>query len=54
MKKVKVELTQEEHTLITAVLMMHHTGIIVEVKNELIHKVAKDFSLRDFKQRVSP
>ena len=54
MKKEEIELkiTREEHQLITAILMMHHTGFIIPVKNEMIHKVAKDWMLRDIRLDV--
>jgi hypothetical protein len=51
-EKITIELTEEEHGLITGVLMMHHTGLILQVKNPLIHKIARDFSLRDVRNRL--
>lgn len=46
---IKIELTKEEHSLITGILMMHHLGMVLEVKNPLIHNLAQRFSLRDIR-----
>jgi len=51
-EKINIKLTQDEHTLITGILMMHHTGIILKVKNPLMHKMAQEFSLRDIRLRI--
>ena len=51
--KIKIELTEEEHEFVTSILMMHHIGLILEVKNrKLLSRIAKDFSLRDIKNKA--
>ena len=55
MKAIKIELTRDEHKMITAILMMHHIGMVIPVhkdKRPLLDKIAQDFSLRDMRLMI--
>lgn len=54
-KKIELRLTKEEHQLITAILIMHHTGLVIQIHKShrpLLNKVAMDFSLRDIRLSI--
>lgn len=49
---ITIELTKDEHMLITAILMMQTTGITVPIhpdKMPMLTKVAMDFNMRNIK-----
>lgn len=49
---IKIELTREEHMMVTAILFMHYTGFIVEIhkdKRTLLNKITDDFSKRNIR-----
>lgn len=52
MRMITVTLTEEEHVMITAVLMMHHTGLIMpihESRRVLLQELADRFSYENIK-----
>jgi hypothetical protein len=55
--KVTIELTRQEHTMITAILMMHHTGLIVNVhqdKRPMLGELAERFSMKNIEFMLPP
>lgn len=51
-EKIKIEMTKQEHMMVSAILLMHHTGFVVEIhkdKRPLLNKIAQDFSLRNMR-----
>ena len=53
--KIEIKVTRDEHRMLTAILMMHYTGMIIEVhkdKRPMLNKIAMDFSLRDIRLDV--
>lgn len=53
-KKISIELSLQEHTMITAILMMHTTGLIVEIhpdKRPMLHEIADKFANVNIKER---
>ena len=56
-KKITIELTKEEHDMITALLMMHYTGLVVsvhETRRPLLSELAQKFSLENMRLLVAP
>ena len=55
-KKITVELTLEEHTMITAILMMHHTGLVLpihESRRPALSEIAHKFSLENIQEKYA-
>lgn len=54
-EKITVELTKQEHVMITALLMMHHTGLIIKVHEAhrpLLNELAQRFSLENIRLMI--
>ena len=54
--KITVELTKDEHSMITALLMMHYTGLIVNVhkdKRPALNELAQKFSLENMRLTIN-
>ena len=52
---MKIELTKEEHKMITAIFMMHRVGMIIPIHNDkrpLLNKIVEDFNLRDIRESI--
>lgn len=57
MNKIKIEVTPEEHNMITALLMMHYTGLIVPVHADhrpLLAELAQRISMENIRHRIKP
>lgn len=55
MSNVKIELTKDEHTMVTAILMMHHIGMVVSIhpdKRPMLDDLAQRFSLENMRLMI--
>ena len=53
--KIIIELTKDEHKMITAILMMQTTGITVQIhpdKMPMLTKLTMDFDMRNIKTQT--
>ena len=53
--KITIELTKDEHKMITAILMIQTMGIAVPIhpdKMPILEKLAMDFNMRNIKTQI--